>query len=196
MPSMPSIWVRFIIAGVALLSLAAVVGAHFAASPTYANGRVVEFDTRVAGPYEIALGKIPPTPIVGSLYLSIVVIDVSSQDPVMDANVVVTAIGPGASEVEVGPIMVDPDPDSQSYAGYYDTQEAIVLDRPGEWLFTVSVDGAPGGEGVAEFPVEVTTPNPITGIITLVALVSFIVVVALAIRMFLRERRRSRSGSS
>ena len=191
---MPPICVRLAIAGVALLSVAVFLGTHITASPASANGRVVEFERRVAGPYEIALGKIPPTPIVGNLYLSIVVRDASSKTPVLGALVALTAIGPDASEVEVGPIVVMPDSDPQNYPGYYDTQEAIVLDRVGVWRFTVSVDGAEGGKGVAEFPVEVTTPNPITGIVTLVALVSFIVVVALAVRMFLRERRRSRSS--
>ena len=41
---------------------------------------------------------------------------------------------------------------------------------------------------------NVTTPNPLIGIITLVALLAFIIVVALAIRMYLRERRRSKSS--
>ena len=56
------------------------------------------------------------------------------------------------------------------------------------------VDSPSGGKATAEFPVSVTTPNPITGIVTLVALMAFIVVVSLAIRMYIRERRRSRQS--
>ena len=198
---MPSIWIRLAIVGAVLLGIAAVGVAHLASSPAYANGRVVEFDRRNAGPYEIALGKIPPTPIVGNFFLSILLTESASATPVLDAKVVVSATGPVAegeagpqtSAPELGPIVVNPDPDPQNYPGYYDTEQPIVLDRTGMWMFTVSVEGA-AGEGTAEFPVEVTTPNPITGIVTLVALLAFIVVVALAIRMYIRERRRSKSS--
>ena len=187
--------------GVLPLGLAAIAAVHLAASSAYANGRVVEFDRRIAGPYEIALGKIPPSPVVGNFYLSILLTDTQTKMPVIGANVVVSAIGPvgedGAAGTVIGPIVVNPDPDPQNYPGYYDTEQPIVLDKPGAWLFTVSVDGAAGAPtdtAAAEFPVDVTTPNPITGIITLVALVAFIVVVALAIRMYIRERRRSKSS--
>ena len=173
---------------------------HLAASSAYANGRVVEFDRRVAGPYEIALGKIPPTPIVGNFYLSILLTDAQSKTPVLDANVVVSAVSPagedGAAATEIGPIVVNSDPDAENYPGYYDTEQPIVLDRTGLWTFTVSVDTPEADEATAEFPVEVTTPNPITGIVTLVALLAFIIVVALAIRMYIRERRRSKTSDN
>ena len=198
---MPSTWVRLALIGAVLLVIAAAVTIHFAASSAYANGRVVEFDRRIAGAYEIALGKIPPTPIVGNFYLSILLTDTASGAPVLDANVVVSAVGPVDVEndsdtetTEIGPIVVNPDPDAENYPGYYDTEQPIVLDRTGLWLFTVSVDSPQADAATAEFPVDVTTPNPITGIVTLVALLAFIIVVALAIRMYIRERRRSKSS--
>ena len=168
----------------------------------YANGRVVEFDRQIAGPFEIALGKIPPSPIVGNLYLSILLTEVESKAPVLGAEVVVSATGPPiegeASPMgdgpEIGPIVVNPDPDPQNYAGYYDTEQPIVLDRSGWWTFAVNVDSPDAGKASAQFLVNVTTPNPLIGIITLVALLAFIIVVALAIRMYLRERRRSKSS--
>ena len=208
MPSpWPSLWVKLAIVGAVLLGIATVGIAHLTASSAYANGRVVEFDRRIAGAYEIALGKIPPTPIVGNFYLSILLTDAASKAPLLGANVMVSAVGPiaegatgsqaGAPEIgppEVGPIIVSPDPDPENYPGYYDTVRPIVLDRTGEWIFTVSVDSPEAGAAEAEFPVEVTTPNPVTGIVTLVALLAFIIVVALAIRMYIRERRRSSSS--
>ena len=193
--------VRLAIIGAVLLGIAAASVVHFTASQAYANGRVVEFDRQIVGPFEIALGKIPPSPIVGNLYLSILLTEVESKAPVLGAKVVVSATGPPiegeASPMgdgpEIGPIVVNPDSDPQNYAGYYDTEQPIVLDRSGRWVFTVSVDGA-AGEAKAEFAVEVTTPNPWPGIVTLVAMLAFIIVLALAIRMYLRERRRSKSS--
>ena len=198
---MPSIWIRLAIVGAVLLGIAAVGVAHLASSTAYANGRVIEWDLRTVGPYQIGFGKIPKTPIVGNFFLSILLTEAASNAPVLGAEVVISATGPAVegapdsprSMPELGPIVVNPDPDPQNYPGYYDTEQAIVLDRTGLWMFTVSVEGA-AGEGTAEFPVEVTTPNPITGIVTLVALLAFIVVVALAIRMYIRERRRSKSS--
>lgn len=198
---MPSIWIRLAIVGAVLLGVAAVVVAHLASSPTYANGRTVAFERQVAGSYEIAFGKIPPTPIVGNFFVSILLTDMASKAPIVDANVVLSATGPpieGETSpmrdgADIGPIVVQPDPNPEQYAGYYDS-ETIVLDRPGWWTFSVLVDSPSGGKATAEFPVNVTTPNPITGIVTLLALVAFIVVVALAVRMYIRERRRSRQS--
>ena len=192
--------VRLAIIGAVLLGIAAASVVHFASSSAYANGRVVEFDRQIAGPFEIALGKIPPSPIVGNLYLSILLTEVESKAPVLGAEVVVSATGPPiegeASPMrvgpEIGPIVVNPDPDPQNYPGYYDTEQPIVLDRSGWWTFAVNVDSPDAGKASAQFLVNVTTPNPLIGIITLVALLAFIIVVALAIRMYIRERRRSR----
>ncbi len=191
---MPSNLLRLVVIGAVLLGMAGAAVVHFVSSYAYANGRVVEFDRRIAGSYEIALGKIPPTPIVGNLYLSILLTDTASETPVTGAEVIVSAIGPDSAEVEVGPIVVNPDPDPQNYPGYYDTEQPIILDRVGTWMFTVSVDAPAAGAAEAEFLVDVTTPNPITGIVTLVALLAFIIVVALAIRMYIREKRRSKSS--
>ena len=198
---MPLFWIRLAAIGVGLLGIAAVATVHLASPAAQANGRVIEWDLRTAGTYQVGFGKIPRSPVVGNFYLSILITDTASTTPVLGANVVVSAVGPPiegeASAVrngpEIGPIVVSPDPDPQNYPGYYDTEQPIVLDRPGMWTFTVSVDSPEADEATAQFPVEVTTPNPITGIITLVALLAFIIVVALAIRMYIRERRRSRS---
>ena len=199
---MPYNMVRLAIIGAVLLGIAAASVVHFASSSAYANGRVVEFDRQIAGPFEIALGKIPPSPIVGNLYLSILLTEVESKAPVLGAEVVVSATGPpieGEASLmgdgpEIGPIVVNPDPDPQNYAGYYDTEQPIVLDRSGWWTFAVNVDSPYAGKASAQFLVNVTTPNPLIGIITLVALLAFIIVVALAIRMYIRERRRSKSS--
>ena len=227
LPDLPNQIVRLAIVGAFLVCVALIAVVHIAASQVSANGRVVEFDRRIAGEYEIALGKIPPSPIVGNFYLSILLTESATETPVLGADVVVTAVGPvpvdesgtpidaartsataasasqssqtesaraESGQPEIGPITVNPDADSENYPGYYDTEQPIVLDRTGLWMFTVSVDSPAAGAATADFPVEVTTPNPLTGIITLVALMAFIVVVALAVRMYIRERRRSRSS--
>ena len=162
---------------------------------------MIEWDFRTVGPYQIGFGKIPKSPVVGNFFVSILLTDLASEGRIIGANVVISATGPpdeGETSPmrdgpEIGPIVVQPDPDPEQFPGYYDS-ETIMLDRPGWWTFSVLVDSPSGGKATAEFPVNVTTPNPITGIVTLVALVAFIVVVSLAIRMYIRERRRSRQS--
>lgn len=174
-----------------------------AAAPLFANGRVVEFDRRAAGPYEIALGKIPASPVVGSLHLTMTITDTAADAPVMGAEVVITAVGPppevgegaegagGAAAVGagIGPLIAEPDPNDPIY---YDA--ATQVDRAGLWRFTVRVSAEGGPPSSAEFPIEVSSPNPITGIITLVTLVAFVGVIAMAVRVYIRERRRIRAA--
>ena len=122
---MPSIWIRLAFVGAVLLGIAAVAVAHLASSQAYANGRTVEFERQVAGSYEIAFGKIPPTPIVGNFFVSILLTDAASKAPVMGANVVMSATGPpieGETSPmrdgpEIGPIVVQPDPNPEQYPG-------------------------------------------------------------------------------
>lgn len=189
-------WAGALTAIAAALAVLVAAWAQVAPGVAFANGRVVEFDRQVAGPYEIAFGKIPGSPRVGALFLSIIVTDVASDAPVTGADVLVSGRGPGAADVEVGPVAVAADPDAANYPGYYDTTEPITLDRAGMWLFAVEVDSAAGGKARAEFSLEATEPNPITGIVTLLALAAFAAVVALAIRMYLRERRRRGSSAN
>ena len=60
---------------IAVISAVAVL-ATFAT--VHANGRVLTFDTRVAGPYEVAVGKIPETPTVGPLHLTMTITEIAT----------------------------------------------------------------------------------------------------------------------
>jgi hypothetical protein len=152
----------------------------------YANGRVVTFDKRIAGPYEIAVGTIPGTPTVGTLHLTMTVSDLDTSTFVMGADVEVTAVGPDSNSIEIGPIEATPDPTDPAY---YDV--AAQVDRIGTWMFTVDVSSEQG-DASATFPIEVREANPITGIITLIALLAFVAVLGFSVRAFLRERGKGK----
>lgn len=64
----------------------------------------------------------------------------------------------------------------------------LSVEQVGDWVFTVAVEGDLG-EGSADFAVTVRESNPITGIITVVVLVAFLSVVALAMRTYLSARK-------
>lgn len=151
-----------------------------------ANGRVLEFDKRVAGPYEVAVGKIPPTPAVGPLHLTMTVTEIATGASMIGAEVTLTGVGPGSAVVEVGPLTATSDLQDPTY---YDV--AMHVDRVGTWVFTVAVS-TELGDGATEFPIEVVESSPITGMVTVVVLIGFGLVLVLAVRAFLRERNKGK----
>lgn len=171
-----------------LLILSAVLMVVGASSPivVYANGRVTSFERKIAGPYEVALGTIPPSPAVGSLHFTMTVTDVATNTLVLDAQIVVVGTGPASSESEIGPIVAAnnlQDPSS------YDVNTAV--DREGIWVFTTTVIDS-DGEHSADFQVEVKSSSPITGVITLGVLMAFLVIFGLSIRASLGGRRNKK----
>jgi hypothetical protein len=150
----------------------------------YANGRVTDFERKTAGPYEIALGTVPPSPLVGSLHFTIAITEVATNALVLDAQIVVVGTGPESSGNEIGPIVAVnnlQDPSS------YDVN--TVVDREGIWVFTMTIIDS-DGEHSAAFQVEVKNASPITGILTLGVLVAFLVIFGLSIRASLGGRRK------
>ena len=172
-----------------LLALAmAVVAGSF--GHVYANGRVVEFDKRVAGPYEVAVGKIPTSPVVGPLHLTMTVTEIATGLSIIGAEVTVTGTGPDSTEVEIGPIIATSDLQDPTF---YDV--AMQVDRIGIWVVTVAVSNE-RGDGSADFPIQVVESSPITGIVTVVAVLAFGVVLGLAVRAFLREKNKGKRRST
>jgi len=155
-------------------------------SSVYANGRVQEFDKRVAGPYEVEVGKIPSTPGVGALHLTIRVTETATGASMIGADVAVTGVGPDSTAVEIGPLIATSDLQDPTF---YDV--AMHVDRIGTWVFTVAVS-TERGNGTADFPMQVTEGSSITAVVTGIALVAFVSVLALAARSFLRERSKGK----
>ena len=168
-------------------SLAAVLVATQALSVTHANGRVTRFINRTAGPYEIAMGTIPDTPIVGSLHLTMTIEEASSGEPVLDAEVTVTGRGPDTEVVELGPLTAQGNPVDPLF---YDISTSV--DRVGMWTFTVVVR-ADLGEGSADYLLKVEKPGVLTRYLTWVTVIVFFAVVALGLLPYLRERGRRKT---
>ena len=151
-----------------------------------ANGRVTKFVRQEAGPYEIALGMIPDSPVVGSLHLTMNVLDLSSQTPVLDATVAVTGRGPEAEVAEIGPLTAFNNPTNPAFYGI-NTE----VDRVGIWTFTVAVSGD-RGDASTDFLIKVETPNPISKVLTWVTVMVFVALVGFGLYPFLRDRMRRR----
>ena len=163
----------------------AVLVASFPAT-AQANGRVTSFERKTAGPYEIGLGTIPPSPSVGNLHLALTVTDTATSSPVLDANLELQGAGPDSTVIEIGPFIAA---NSAQEPTYYEVNTEV--DREGVWLFTTTVTDATGTHS-AEFQVEVKNASPITGILTLVVLLAFLIIFGLSLRASLGGRRKRR----
>ena len=174
----------------------ALVLMHSTATQSYANGRVVSFEEYSAGPYTLFVGSIPPTPVIGKLHLTMTIKDINSASQITHASVLVSAVGPfneksetttSIKKPEIGPVAAISSPAEPQY---YDV--AFDVDRIGKWDFKVSIE-ASAGEGLAEFSMEVQKPSPLSGILTLVTVITFLGIIAFAVRAIIDEKRKNRS---
>ena len=165
--------------------LAASVALLLVSVPAFANGRVQNFVTQSAGPYTLAIGTIPETPVVGNLHLTISVADESTGAYLLDAEVSVTGAGPRSEVPDLGPIVAEKNPLDPTF---YDIN--TFADRVGTWKFTIDVSGELG-DASTEIEIEVTSISPIAGILTIVGLVAFLLVLGLSVRVFLKQQRNA-----
>jgi hypothetical protein len=153
--------------------------------PVLANGRVKRLVPQDAGPYTISLGTIPQAPALGSLHLTMTVVERSSGAFIMDARVSVTGAGPGGEAAEIGPLVAQNNPLDPTF---YDIGTSV--DREGTWTFTVGVSSELG-DASSDFPIQVARASPLTGIATLLGFLAFLTVLGLSVRVFLRQQRGS-----
>ena len=158
-------------------------------SKAEANGSVTKYTTLAVGPYDISLGTAPADPRVGRLHLTVKLAEASSKQAISGADVAISGRGPGASEADFGPL---PTITLASTPEDYDLD--VELDREGAWVFTVYVD-AELGEATAEFPLDVTKPNPWLGMLTLSLAIVLLLIVGLSMRRYFAARRaQGRAG--
>lgn len=155
-----------------------------------AHGGVTEFRKELAGPYEVAFGTSPKSPAPGPVHVSLRVVDAATGVAVPDAAVAMS-----------GKVLTDDGKVLESFEGVMATpflEDPVFWDidltvkEEGEWVFSISVEGDEGG-GSAEFDVRVRESSPVTGIITVIVLVVFLSVVALAMRTYFGARKAKKA---
>lgn len=175
-----------------MLVAALVSAVSVSASPAHANGRILRYETKTAGPYDVSLGTIPETPTVGPLHLSVTVTVRSDGRvvPVLDAVVTVEGSGPDAEALEIGPTKLTNNPVDLSF---YETN--IEVDRVGRWSLDFDVESG-HGQARTRFQVNVRESSPLPGLLTLFVLLVLLSTLAFSIRSYLRQRYRKRGGRS
>ena len=173
------------------IGLACLAALTLLPSEAWANGRVAQFVRQVAGPYEIALGTVPDRPVVGPLHMTMTVTEVASDEPMLNAEVVVTGVGPqpepGVEATDVGPVEAEVGVTS---LGYYDVNTTV--DRVGAWTFTVDVSADPG-EASTQFAIDVRPDSGAFRLLTWVTVTVFFALVGMGLLPLIRERSRRRT---
>lgn len=154
-----------------------------ATPPVHANGvhsAPVEVYSGFVGPYAI---RVEATPLVGTLHLTAYVFESSTHESVTDATVGATGrrVDGGA---QTGPV-------SGTYQAEADAYPlSLLVEEPGDWIFTVVVTSALGEETV-EVPVLVRDPSGVS--LTVVAMA---VVLAALVIWFTGKALRQRRGGA
>ena len=166
------------------LAFAAVLCLVTGVTTALADGGSTEIFRTKQGPYEIIVGIIPATPVVGVIHFSVTVVGANSGDPVSDAMVTIAAQGP--QDLAAGPVTIV----NTATSYYYDAN--ITVAAIGDWQFQVTVDSPLGKERVT-FPLRVQTVTVNWGAIASV-LVAILLVVPLVVLGYqsLRRRRQKR----
>jgi len=137
----------------AVLVLAAIKGAPYGATKVSANGFTVPIAQGIAGGYEYVVGVWPPSLNVGDVFMSISLS--SDQQPVTDAVVDV------AATVDGGPVVLGPEPATNSILHLQSYELSMTLSAPGRWLFKIDIESPIGAE-VVEVPLEITAAEGAT----------------------------------
>ena len=151
-----------------------------------ANGSVRSYDKRSVGTFEIGLGTVPASPSPGVVHFAAYVQDIGTGVRYLNAKVKLTASGPGSQNPEVGPKKM---PNNLMDPSYYELNTAV--DRDGIWFVMIEVSTS-DGEASAVFEMNVQDPNPVLPILTLGALISFLVIIGMSARAWVREYRKKR----
>ena len=174
----------FFLARIVLLAL--VIAAAFGYSITSANGRALLVSSQEQGPYLIDVSILPGQAVVANTHVSIRVLSLASGDPITEATVTISAIGPEGSSL-LGPIPAPNDFTPQ----FFETD--VPFDLPGEWEMTVAVASGLGDAAIV-VPMNVRQGGGSINWILMAALA--VVIVTVGIWTWDRVRGRKQPGGN
>ncbi len=149
-----------------------------------ANGSVRSYEKRSVGTFEIGLGTVPASPSPGVVHFAAYVQDIGTGVRYLNANVRLTASGPGSQDPEIGPEKM---PNNLMDPSYYELNTAV--DRDGIWFVMIEVSTS-DAKASTVFEMKVQEPNPMLPILTLGALIAFLIILGMSARAWVREYRK------
>ena len=149
-----------------------------------ANGSVRSYEKRSVGTFEIGLGTVPASPSPGVVHFAAYVQDIGTGVRYLNANVRLTASGPGSQDPEIGPEKM---PNNLMDPSYYELNTAV--DRDGIWFVMIEVSTS-DAEASTVFELKVQERNSVLPILTLGALIAFLIILGMSARAWVREYRK------
>jgi hypothetical protein len=149
-----------------------------------ANGSVRSYEKRSVGTFEIGLGTVPASPSPGVVHFAAYVQDIGTGVRYLNANVRLTASGPGSQDPEIGPEKM---PNNLMDPSYYELNTAV--DRDGIWFVMIEVSTS-DAEASTVFEMKVQERNSVLPILTLGALIAFLIILGTSARAWVREYRK------
>ena len=159
-------------------------------SSVEANGAVREYQKNLSEHYEIGLGTVPYSPSPGIVHFAAYVENRDTKVRYLNAEVFLTGFGPvmdGQPREVVEIISMDNTVlDPTSY------EVNVPLNQEGLWTITVMVSTE---KRLVEsvFEIEVRKTDAVVPMVTLLALIGFMIILGLSARAWVKEYRRKRA---
>ena len=170
-----------------LLLFLAVIFSCIATAPiSHANGRVLDYQVKVAGPYQIGFGSVPNPPRVGAIHVSVTVTPLKTENPIQNHQVIIRVFRPNVEGDISAPIQAFR---QSSLESIYEANTDV--DSVGPWTFMVTVSSGLGNSS-ANFVLDVRPSNPLLSIMSWATLTVFVALVALGIYPFIASRMARR----
>ena len=150
-----------------------------------AHGGVTVFKKQIVGPYEIQFGTSPRSPSPGPIHIALRIVSTDTGLPLDGATVHLSGETPGfdgdsASHLE--PIFADQYIDDPVF---WDVD--IIISEEGDWSFKVIIENS-GEFYEADFDAKVKESSPIVGVFSVIGLILFLTVLALAVRTYFKPK--------
>ncbi|MQF48766.1 hypothetical protein FIM08_02545 [SAR202 cluster bacterium AC-647-N09_OGT_505m] len=155
---------------------------HNIASLAEANGRTIPILELIHGPYVVEVRVSQATPRVGNLHATIVLRTLQDRQPVNNASVKVSAVGPTPESLPLGPIETYTIPPNYNWYDF-----SIGLHQVGQWEFIADITENEMVTRV-EFPMQVQHVGIDWGLIMVLASA---IPLMIAVGWYLRPSRRS-----
>ena len=165
-----------------LLFLSIVLLYMTTASTSHANGRVLDYQIKDAGLYQIGFGSVPNPPRVGAIHVSVTITALKTENAIKDPEVLVQAFGPNVADGITAPIQAIR---QSSLGSIYEANTDV--DTVGPWTFMVTVSSGLG-DSSASFVLDVQPSNPFLSIMSWVTVTVFVALVVLGIYPFITSR--------
>ena len=150
-----------------------------------AHGGVTVFKKQIIGPYEIQFGTSPRSPSPGPIHIALRIVSIDNGLPLEGVTVQLSGRVPGSAGDSISsfePIFADQFMDDLAF---WDVD--IMVSEEGNWSFKVIIDNF-GDFYEADYDVKVQKSSPIVGVFSVIGLILFLTVLALAVRTYFKPK--------